>query len=753
MAIPEELTSLMGRWVAWKYVRRPDKPKPDKVPINPRTNTQASHSNPDTWGDYDAAVALAQEFRLSGIGFMFSADDNIAGLDYDNCFVIRNGETVLLPWVEEDLKRLNSYTEYSPSGNGLHVYVRVRELPRGQRKFKGFELYEKDRYFSVTGNHYPGTPTTINERTDAVRETWAQYQQDAEAIHRIKSGPRADDYKALVDGSNLDYAGNSEADMALVNIIANACRGDAARTDRIFRQAEKRENLRNNKWDTNHFNGEHGMETYGEHTIRIVCDQIQERQTQAHDAASASGIPEDAHDFLLNAPLTDAGDAECFARVFASKYRFEGDSQRWYLRHGVVWVVDTFNEHVRDTLAIVRARGRLATTLSDQAASIALQDHARKQESTRKLMDIIKLCSKVTPFATNLSCFDTNNWLLAVENGVVDLATVSFRVARDNDLFLLQAGASYVPDAECPQWEKFIDEIFPDKEVQQYVQALLGYSLTGDVSLQILMICLGSGANGKSTLFDVVSHILKDYATTIDFASFDASKQYAGTEDTAVLHGKRFITVIESDEDKRLAEGKIKKLTGGDMLRGEFKYGHSFTFLPTHKLWFAMNRRPRVIGSDFGLWRRLKVIPFTQRFERGKGADLHLKEKLLQEKDGILNWLLAGLRYYLANGADDPPAVCDYVQEYQTASDSVRQWLEEMTIPNPENTIDADTGYYSYKSWCERSGEFRLSKPKWMERLTELGLKSTRKRRGAQGKGGFQTVFHGYQLDDHGPIF
>jgi putative DNA primase/helicase len=275
--IPCDLRAL-PQWLVWKLV--PAKPKPKKVPYNPRHPERwASTTDATTWGTYDEAVQTCDEHQFAGIGFVFSKDDPFVGIDLDNC---RNPETgELTPGAQRTVEKLDSYCEVSPSGTGVHIIVKGT-LPKKGRKKGDVEIYENGRYFTMTGQHMADTPLEICERQDALNQFHAETFKTAEPgkPHPINgnspkrtSPPPLDDaaliqkaihakngakFQALWSGDWTGYTSPSEADLALCRLLAYWANGHSETMDRLFRQS----GLYRPKWDTLR----HGS-TYGHRTI------------------------------------------------------------------------------------------------------------------------------------------------------------------------------------------------------------------------------------------------------------------------------------------------------------------------------------------------------------------------------------------------------------------------------------------------------------------------------------------------------
>ena len=266
-AIPQELRD-RRQWVAWRRVDRPDSKKPTKVPIQPHSGAPASTTDPATWNTFNAALAAHETDPAAGIGFVFTQDDPYVGVDLDGCRDAVSG--VIEPWAQKILAELNSYTEISPSGTGLHIIVRAK-LPPGGRRRGQIEMYEVGRYFTMTGHVLEDGATEIREATNSVaaihEKIWGH--QDAPSPNVQKAPPAEEiitllrdepEFGQLMRGDWTDrYPSQSEADLALCSLICHRLSPDPQTIDGIFR----RSGLMRPKWDE-----QRGTETYGQRTIQ-----------------------------------------------------------------------------------------------------------------------------------------------------------------------------------------------------------------------------------------------------------------------------------------------------------------------------------------------------------------------------------------------------------------------------------------------------------------------------------------------------
>jgi putative DNA primase/helicase len=433
---------------------------------------------------------------------------------------------------------------------------------------------------------------------------------------------------------------------------------------------------------------------------------------------------------LIQAPLSDAGNAECMAALYGSEFRYDHTRKKWLVWDGIRWSIDEKGLSRKHAVRVVRARHQAAIELQDLDTRRRLSQWGLGSENINRITAMLQMGQVLEPFSTTIEQYDSDVLLAATQNGTLDLRDGSFRESRPEDFLTRQLRATFDSNACCPRWEQFLNEIFGgDEELISYIQRAFGYSLTGNTSEQVIFLCYGNGANGKSVFLDVLSELLGDYAGTASFETFDAGRRSEASNDLAALKGKRIVTVIETEEDRRLAEAKVKAVTGQDAISCRFLYGEYFTYIPQFKIWMAINHLPIIRGVDRGIWRRIRVIPFLQSFE-GR-ADKGLNTKLRQELSGILNWALKGIKKWQEQGLGElPKAMKEATEEYRRDNDSIGQWIEERTRLNPIGMIRAKLGYDDYSTWAEERGEHPFNLKNWGRSLAERGYRKGRNRDG-----------------------
>lgn len=255
-------------------------------------------------------------------------------------------------------------------------------------------------------------------------------------------------------------------------------------------------------------------------------------------------------------------------------------------------------------------------------------------------------------------------------------------------------------------------------------QKSMGYSLSGDVKEQCLFILWGTGANGKSTFLNTLQTLFGDYACSTGTETF-MKKTSEQSNDLARLKDIRLVTTMEVEQGKALSESLIKQITGGDEITARFLYGEFFSFKPTFKIYMATNHKPKIRGADNGIWRRIKMIPFTVTIPPEQ-RDNDLGNKLLAENSGILNWLIEGVKMWKKEGLkNEPDAIKEANEEYRFDMDSVGTFIADCFSVDATDKWRVHTKimYDTYLKWCQKNNE-RVMSQKWLGmRLQEKGIK------------------------------
>jgi putative DNA primase/helicase len=418
-------------------------------------------------------------------------------------------------------------------------------------------------------------------------------------------------------------------------------------------------------------------------------------------------------------PFTDLGNAERFVREHGEEVRYCAEIRKWLIWNGKLWERDSCGEIYRRAKKTVRGMLVEAAHIESEEVRKALVKHERRSESENRIKAMVNVAQSESGVPIRLTDFDADPMLFNVQNGTIDLRKGELRNHRREDLISKISPVTFDALASAPHWGSFIKRITNGSEgLAEYLARTVGYSLTGETSEHALFLLYGTGANGKSTFLEALRYVMGDYAATADFGAFLISKGQGIRNDIARLKGARFVTATESEAGKRMAESLVKQLTGGDQVSARFLYGEFFEFHPAFKLFLGTNHRPKVIGSDEGIWRRIRLIPFTMTIPLSE-RDKKLTAKLKSEAQGILNWALAGLRDWLEGGLKDPDEVLAATREYRQREDAIAHFLESCCTLQSDARVGSEPLYKQYCNWAAANNEYLLNSRDFSKTLEE----------------------------------
>jgi putative DNA primase/helicase len=402
---------------------------------------------------------------------------------------------------------------------------------------------------------------------------------------------------------------------------------------------------------------------------------------------------------------SDAGNAERLHEVHGENLRHVTESGQWLVWDGCRWTPDSNGEVTRRFIEVMRATVRQAADIDSSDVAKAVTKFALSCCNRARIDAGIHIAKAIQGVSISVNDLDANPWLVGTPDGVIDLRQGKPITPRREHLITKSVGASFDPLAKCPTWERFIATVTGgDAELADFLQAAVGYTLTGHVTEQCLFFLHGTGANGKGVFSETVKRLICDYGQTAPESLFTKDRHPgAPSNDIARLTGCRLAIAAELDEGAAFAEARIKSLTGGDSITARLLFREYFDFQPTHKFWISGNHKPTVKGTDLGIWRRLRLVPFTVTIPEGD-KDPYLAAKLAVELPGILNWAIAGCLRWQRDGLRVPQCVKAATEAYRQAEDIIGQFLDDSTEKRHDARIARTELYRAYQAWAEGEG-------------------------------------------------
>ena len=433
---------------------------------------------------------------------------------------------------------------------------------------------------------------------------------------------------------------------------------------------------------------------------------------------------------LLEYRQTDYGSAERLWALFGNEFRYT-PALGFIVWDGQRWTMDD------DGRAMKRKALKAARLLSERAVKIDDDGQYNRAEWIKyalsceravALKNAVELVKSIPGVDVSVGDLDADQMKLNVQNGTINLRTGKLEPHNPADLITKIAPVVYDPAAKCPQWLEFQKTICAgDDDLVRYKQRAYGYTLTGKTTEHALFVMYGNGSNGKSTEIGVVAKIMGDYATAAQFDTFAVRKSEGVRNDLADLVGARFVSASEGESGQRLAEGLVKQMTGGDPIKARFLHKEFFTFQPAFKAFLATNHKPVIRGTDEGIWRRIKLVPYTVTIPPEQ-RDLELPAKLEREASGIFRWLLEGCLEWQNRGLGEAEAVSAATKNYRVESDALANFIDACCATDELYSEPVSKLYAAYTEYCEDNGDNPFNNTLFGKMLTERGYAVTTRR-------------------------
>ncbi|MDA8124033.1 MAG: phage/plasmid primase, P4 family [Deltaproteobacteria bacterium] len=478
--------------------------------------------------------------------------------------------------------------------------------------------------------------------------------------------------------------------------------------------------------------------------IKAEADRIIEAECRSHalepePASEPEAEPIPSAEILRALHRNEDGDADLFIRLYRGRLVFDHAAGQWFTWAGHHWTPDTTEEalagvaEVADLYVSEMKRQAWARAGAEKAGQTKAADAAKNRETilARRVRDLRAIRRKqdvshlARAGADTLGIsgeeWDADPMSLSVLNGVIDLRTGDFRNGTPSDYFKTFAPTPWEGiNAPRATFEACLHSTFGgDADLVSFMGRLLGYSITGKTTEAVLPILWGAGRNGKTVFLQAVSDVLgPDLAGPIEaemLLETRFTRQSGGpASDLLHLRGRRLAWLSETNENRRINSGRVKLLSGGDLITGRAPYApRQTTFRPTHKIFLLTNHKPKADAQDAALWRRVLLIPFDMVFVMNPDpakpnerlADLDLAEKLRAERPGILAWLVSGCLEWQRIGLNPPESVMAATREYRDTEDTLKIFRAERCNEGPTLQVRAGLLYQAYRTWTEGNGE------------------------------------------------
>ncbi len=770
--IPEALKK-HPQWVGWKYIIRDG--RDTKCPVNPKTLTAADSTDLATSGTFEQALAAYQSHSLAGVGLVFAETDDFAGVDLDNCREPKTGQ--LKPWGQRIVNLLNSYSEVSPSGCGVKVFLRARK-PRGRCR-KAYEdgeveIYDSGRFFTVTGRRLDSVSSEVEERQAELAELYTEVFGEPKPAKQAQAAPPAaptpaSDGPALSDERILalarrsrksgtkfsdlwagswegHFGSQSEADSSVIFVLAFYTK-DAAQIDRLFRTS----GLMRDKWDE-----KHGAKTYGQMTIDNALAEVTGHYQPRRSTPAFSGSPVvagaggDQDDGLVPLGTRDPQTGRLVlspkktlptAEAFIEEFHRHPDGRTLHSYAGTLltWRGNRFAEIEDGTLRQKLQpwlHAALRYVFNRQAGMLELVGFESNPSTVKSAVESIRayahLLASVTPPAwlSGANAQPDPRELLSCPSGNLHVPTGKM-LPPTPALFNINAiDFDYDPNAKPPvRWLAFLNELWgDDAESVELLQEWFGYALVGDTCQEKMLLLVGPRRSGKGTIGRILARLVGAGnvvgPTTSSLAGHFGLQPLIG-KSVAIVSDARF-----RGENVSIVVERLLCISGEDALTIDRKFLGSVTMkLPT-RFMFLTNELPRMNDASGALAGRFVVLRLIRSFYGEE--DLTLTEKLVAELPAILLWAIEGLKRLRARGRFvQPTTASEAVREMEDLASPVGAFVRDCCTVGPGLRVWLDELYNAWQDWCERDGRTVVTNKQTFGRDLAATLPGIARRRGS----------------------
>lgn len=702
--IPQELKQ-HALFCTWKLESN------GKVPYNPVTNMRAKSNNRNTFHPFNTILKYLPDYYaiddkgkpIGGLGL--GIFNGFSAIDIDHCV---DNEGKLSELATDIIDYCHTYTEYSPSGTGVRLIFKTSTVINKETHYinnqnLGLEIYISDntnKFVTLTGNIIHSYDIAELDISYIINKYMLKHDVKISALNgfvntddldiKLKNKMRVSAKFREIWGKQApgDGADESETDMILCNMLADVFEGNYAEIEEAFTLSpyfQSKDDKHKNKWLV--------RTDYREETIKKSISRYHQNKLEQ----------------LAEFELNDTGNAHRLAANFRGQIKYNVDNKLWMTYNGKYWQHDVYGQ--------VKNYAEILIEEMKNDAIIAQGDHKKQVlANIKRVMSsggkeaMIKETQHLEGIPVTNADFDREPYYFNTPVGVIDLRSGDI-LPHEREM-MLSRYTDISPEKGTPRlWLKFLTEIFENnEELIEYVQRVLGYAMTAYTKEQAMFIFLGDGANGKSLLLETFSKIIGTYGTTSSVEILVERKQHAANlSEIARLARIRTVITDETEMGDKLRESGIKSMTSDyGLITARFLYGNEFVFKPEFKIFMATNHRPIIRGTDHGIWRRIKIIPFNKVIPDDK-QDRYLGDKLKAEYGKILNWLIDGAIKWHQGGLQTPDLIGKSVSEYRSEMDLVQKWINDNCELDPYYTTPAIELFKNITEYIEVNKEFKMS--------------------------------------------
>lgn len=440
---------------------------------------------------------------------------------------------------------------------------------------------------------------------------------------------------------------------------------------------------------------------------------------------------------------TEFGNATRMLEKYGKDIMFAADTETWYRWRDNYWQISsqteieqlakrTIDDWVRDTTI--------------EAGDDAGHNFIQASQSVRMMSAMVKIVRTEPQTMVVTEMLDVNKKLFTCKNGSIDLSTGELLAPDRTELSTISSLVDYDAEAKCPVFTKTVSEVFfDDAELVAFFKRLMGYTMLGAPDEDMIVIPYGNGSNGKSTVLGAIKDAMGMHAVMAASEMFTASGGFTSAggprDDILRLRGRRFVYTSEPDEDRELKEGLIKSMTGGEAMSARSAYSRKFVeFVPTWTVIMPTNHKPVIKGDDFGIWRRILLLPFTRNFSNDPDIvkDNTRGDKLALELSGILNWLVEGALEYQKVGLNPPASIQAARDSYKEDMDLLAEWIDDCCVVDTDAVASNHSLWASWQAFAEARGELRfISNARTLNKKLagRANVKAVKDIKGCRGRG------------------